>query len=324
MLKKQVFWLKPLIGVLVITLITGLVWVGYLFNFSISKPISIGSSYMTMNNEFYPVVNEQIANYINNRQDFLYNRDPALSVSRQIEEIHSFIAKKVNVILLNPVDNKSIKLNRAINEAHKAGIKIIVVDSPIANKNVDCTITSDNYKAGILCARELLKKQKSAKILLLDQLNADSVVERMDGFLSTIKKAHNSKIKVVARLHTNGQSECSYPKVKHFLKKKQSFDTVMALNDRTAIGALAAINENKRKNSVYVYSVDGSQAMKKLIDSGHDKIFTVAQTPIKMGDQVAKIAYKLAHNKKVPRRITLPVTLITQQNVNNYGITGWQ
>ena len=162
MLKKQVFWLKPLIGVLVITLITGLVWVGYLFNFSISKPISIGSSYMTMNNEFYPVVNEQIANYINNRQDFLYNRDPALSVSRQIEEIHSFIAKKVNVILLNPVDNKSIKLNRdrAINEVHKARIKIIVVDSPIANKNVDCIIASDNYKAGILCARELLKKAK--------------------------------------------------------------------------------------------------------------------------------------------------------------------
>lgn len=115
---------------------------------------------MTMNNEFYPVVNEQIANYINNRQDFLYNRDPALSVSRQIEEIHSFIAKKVNVILLNPVDNKSIKLNRAINEVHKARIKIVVVDSPIANKNVDCIIASDNYKAGILCARELLKKAK--------------------------------------------------------------------------------------------------------------------------------------------------------------------
>ena len=45
----------------------------------------IGASYMTMNNEFYKILNEEISNQVEIQGDRMVLRDPALSVDRQIE-----------------------------------------------------------------------------------------------------------------------------------------------------------------------------------------------------------------------------------------------
>ena len=47
----------------------------------------IGVSYMTMNNEFYKILNEEISSRVEIEGDRLVLRDPALSVDRQIEQI---------------------------------------------------------------------------------------------------------------------------------------------------------------------------------------------------------------------------------------------
>lgn len=315
---------RSLIIIFVIAAVIVSIWLVSVANPLAKSQVQIGSSYMTMNNEFYPVVNEQVANYIDERNDFLYNRDPALNVDRQVQEIHSFMHKHVNAILLNPVDGNSAKLNQAIVAAHKQGIKIVIVDSPVKTKQVDCTITSDNYEAGVICAKQMLKQQSHARILLLEHSKAVSAVERINGFLNTIKKTHNKNYQIVGHLNTYGQSETTYPLVKRFIKK-HNFDSIMALNDRSAIGALAAIHEAHLQKNIFVYSVDGSQTLKKFIaNNSQQHIVTVAQYPIKMGNVAVKTAYRLVHGKKVPKKIVLPVKLITSKNVNDYSVTGWQ
>lgn len=277
-----------------------------------------------MNNEFYPILNEQVANYVDKHDDFLFNRDPALSVNKQIEEIHSFERKNVNAILLNPVDGDSKKLNRAIAAAHRKGIKIIIVDSQVKTKQIDCTITSANYQAGVLCARELMRNKKHARILLLEHQTAISAVERIRGFVDTIKKAKNKNYQIVGHLQTYGQSEISYPKVRQFIKSGKKFDTIMSLNDRAGIGALAAVNAAHLNNLISVYSIDGSEDMKKMIGQNPSAVATVAQSPIKMGQKAVRIAYQLIDGKKVPKRIYLPVEMIDRKNINQFNVTGWQ
>ena len=53
----------------------------------------IGASYMTMNNEFYEILNEQISHRVEAEGDRLLLRDPALSVSRQVEQIERMLEK---------------------------------------------------------------------------------------------------------------------------------------------------------------------------------------------------------------------------------------
>ena len=97
--------------------------------------------------------------------------------------------------MLNPVVGDSKKLNQAIAAAHKKGIKIVIVDSQVKTKQVDCTITSANYHAGVLCARELMQNKKHARILLLEHQTAISAVKRIKGFVDTIKKLRTKIIK---------------------------------------------------------------------------------------------------------------------------------
>lgn len=289
------------------------------------RPIKFGSTYMTMNNDFYQTLNEPIANEIDDHNDMLYSRNSELSVNNQITEINNFINSGVEALFINPVDGTSSKLIKALKKAHYAGIKIIVVDSKLQNSNnyVDCTIQSNNYEAGALCAKELMSKQRSANILVLQQPTAISVVERIKGFEDTIKK--NSNFKIVNKINTTGQSENSYPKVLQYLKQAKDFDTIMSLNDKTAVGALAAINEVKKNKQVSIYSIDGSEDIKKMLSNKNPNIkATVAQSPLQIGKVAVKTAYKLINHQKVKREIIIPVHLITDKNVKDFNITGWQ
>lgn len=303
-----------------------LVYLVFIVNPSQNKQTKIGSTYMTMNNSFYPVLNEQIANYVDNHHGRLYNRDPALIVDKQVQELNSFISQGVNAIIINPVDGNSIKIQEALHKAKTKGIKIIVVDSQMkSSRYVDCTILSDNYRAGQLCAEHLLRHKKSSNILLLEHYSAYSANNRIRGFTDTINKSSNHKnYHIVNKINTYGQSEITLPLVERALKCGPKFDTIMALNDQAAVGALAAIDEVKIKRQIDVYSVDGSENMKKLLGVNHDAIATSAQTPINLGKTAVKTAYKLIKGQHVPKEIILPVYLITNKNVNKYNVLGWQ
>ena len=51
----------------------------------------MGAVYMTLNNPFYEIIDEEIRSAVENNGDILLSRDPALSVKRQTEEIQELI-----------------------------------------------------------------------------------------------------------------------------------------------------------------------------------------------------------------------------------------
>ncbi|MEE0949367.1 MAG: substrate-binding domain-containing protein, partial [Streptococcus equinus] len=223
--------------------------------------VKIGATYMTMNNDFYKVLNNEIDKIVEEKNDILYTRDPALDVNKQTQQVELFIKKRVDIIIINPVDADSKKLIKALKKAKETGIKVVVVDSQLSdNSPVDTTIVSDNYQAGVLCAQNLMQTQSSAKILLLEHQKAVSAVDRINGFLATIK-GHDG-YQVVDRKDCLGQTEVAMPQVESVINSGVDFDTVMALNDQVAIGALAAIENMKVTAPVKIYGVDGSPDMK--------------------------------------------------------------
>ena len=98
----------------------------------------------------------------------------------------------------------------------------------------------------------------------------------------------------------------------------------MALNDQSALGALAAIKEKNLSRKIYIYGVDGSPDMKNFLNTTNDVEATVAQSPIAMGEKAITTTYQLLEGKKVDRLITIPVSLITKENISDYDVTGWQ
>ena len=176
--------------------------------------------------------------------------DPALDQEKQNEQIEYLIEQGADVIILNPVDWKGVK--KGLEVAKKKNIPVIVVDTEVYDTDlVDVTIVTDNYQAGVLCAKDMMKRQKEANILLLthDKISREETEYR--GFTDTIQ-SHN-EYKIIAMEDTQGQIERSLPKVEKMVEEHEDIDVIMSLNDPTAMGALAALDSKDYKKDVLVY-----------------------------------------------------------------------
>ena len=220
-----------------------------------------GVTYMTMNNPFYEVVNNELTKVIEANGDQLIALDPALDIDKQIQQIEYFMEMSVDGIFINPVDSSAIL--PVLQKAKDRGIIIIAVDASIIGDNVcDSTIVSDNYDAGVQCALDMMKRKEEANIVLLRHSAVSSADDRIKGFCDTI--APYPEYKIVGDGDCEGQLELAMPLMQKFLQEIEEVDVVMALNDPSALGAMAAL-QSMDKTDVLVYGVDATPDMKTLI-----------------------------------------------------------
>lgn len=289
-------------------------------NSNADKPRKFGATYMTMNNPFFVALNDGIKSVVEANGDSLVALDPALDLNKQISQIEDLIAQKVDAIFLNPVDWKGIK--PALEAAKKAGIPIINVDAPVFDEDlVDCIVASDNYGAGVLVAEDVMKRLDSAKVVLLEHPTAKSAIDRTQAFKDMV--ADKPQYEIVASQSSEGQLEQAMPVMENILQAQKEIDVVYALNDPTAMGALAALQAANRDKDVLVYGVDGAPEAKLMVKEG--KITgTAAQSPKGIGTTAAEVCYRLLAGETVDKHIYVPVTLITIDNVDEFGTDGWQ
>lgn len=319
-MRKRLDAASILILIGIIVLLYAKVFYSYEKTYGKNKTRAFGATYMTMNNNFYPVLNNEIRSAVEKKGDRLMTLDPALDQKKQTEQIYYLIQQKVDAIFINPVDWKGIR--GALRAAKKAEIPVIIVDTPVYDEDlVSCTVVSDNYNAGVLCAKDLMKRRKSARILLLEHEKAKSAQDRIRGFLDTIQG--RQEYQVVARADTEGQTERTLPKVNQVIKNGKKFDVVMALNDPTAIGALAALDQKGIREQVLVYGIDGSPDGKGLIKENM-MTATSAQSPKQIGKEAIRSAYGLLDKKEVSKKIIIPVQIITYKNINRFDVNNWQ
>lgn len=286
----------------------------------VAKHKVFGVSYMTMNNPFYKIINNEILKVVEKNNDTLITLDPELDVDKQNEQIYKFIDQKVDGIFINPIDFEQSE--PALQAAKRANIPVIVIDAPVSDESlVDCTIVSDNYDAGVQCAKDMMERLVSANIVLLKHTTAKSAKERIEGFLSVID--NNEKYKVINEAECDGQLEIAMPKMQEIIAETPDIDVVMALNDPSALGALAALEKNN-KNDVMVYGIDGTPEIKALIGRNQMIVGTVAQSPIKMGQIAVENMYNILNGKKIEKNIIIPISLINKENLFKYDEDRWQ
>ena len=286
----------------------------------VAKHKVFGVSYMTMNNPFYKIINNEILKVVEKNNDTLITLDPELDVDKQNEQIYKFIDQKVDGIFINPIDFEQIE--PALQAAKRVNIPVIIIDAPVSDESlVNCTIVSDNYDAGVQCAKDMMERLDSANIVLLKHTTAKSAKERIEGFLSVID--NNEKYKVINEAECDGQLEIAMPKMQEIIEETPDIDVVMALNDPSALGALAALEKNN-KNDVMVYGIDGTPEIKALIGRNQMIVGTVAQSPIKMGQIAVENMYNILNGKKIEKNIIIPISLINKENLFKYDEDRWQ
>ena len=280
----------------------------------------IGVSYMTMNNEFYKIMSEEISARVDAEGDRMILRDPALSSERQIEQIEEMLDLGIDMLVLTPVDWES--LTSVLEKAKDQGVKVVVVDSNVYDEElVDCTITSDNYNAGVIIGEYFLSQCEKADVIIMTHEAAKSAQDRVQGFLDVVNSQKG--INIVEKIECEGQLEIAMPKLQQAIDEGVKFDNVFCLNDLAGVGVVAALEDNDMIEDVGVYGVDASPDAKALIKEGMMKA-SAAQFPTQIGSKAADIIYTLLNGEAVEKNILVPVELVNNENVDEYGIDRWQ
>ena len=283
-------------------------------------PRKFGATYMTMNNPYFEALDDSIEEVVVANGDVLITRDPAQDQEKQNEQIQEMLDEGVVAIFLQPVDWKAVK--PALIKCKEAGVPVFDVDSYVYDSEyVVTSILSDNYDAGVQIARDVMKKRSHAKIAIINHENINSTALRVQGFLDTI--AGHEEYEVVIQKKITAELEVAMEITKNIIDDGIQFDVVLGGNDPTALGALAALQLRRVEDPILIYGIDGSPDGKTMIKQGFLE-GTSAQFPIEMGNTAAETAYQYLNGESIESDIIIPVKLITQENLVDYDIAGWQ
>lgn len=281
---------------------------------------TFGYTCMTMNNPFFIILEQSIRDKVEANGDKLITMDPAMDVAKQINQIEDLITQGIDAIYLNPVDWEGIR--PALVALKDAGIPIINFDTEVKDMEyVTAYAGSDNKNAGYVCGADLVKRfPNGGNIVVLDSPTMNSINDRIAGFMEAIK---GKGFTIVAQQDAKGDLPTSMRITEDILQAHPDIKAIMGGNDPTALGALAACKAANRTD-ILIYGVDGSPEAKAEIASGSQFVGSGAQSPISIGVESVKLAYKVLNGEAYEERIPVRTFLINADNVGEYGTDGWQ
>ena len=286
-----------------------------------AEGLKIGYTCMDGTNPFFVTIENRVRELVEEQGDELISVDPANDVTLQITQVEDLIVQGIDAMLMNPAEAEGIL--PALDALKAEDIPIYGFDTEVADMSYLVSYAgSDNYNAGKVCGEDLVAKcPDGGKIIVLDSPTMNSVVDRTNGFLDAID-GHGFEI--VAQQDAKGNLEVAMGIAEDLLQANGDVVAIFGGNDPTALGALAAANA-AGITDCKIYGVDGSPDIKAELASGDSLIEgTGAQSPVTIAETIVDVMYKSLAGEEVEDRYPVETFLITADNVEEYGVDGWQ
>ena len=283
----------------------------------------IGFTGIDMKNPYFITLENATRQQLESEGYEMLTKDPGTDPELLESQIKEMIEEGIEAIILSPVDWE--KITPSLKMLKEAGVRIINVDTQVKEMEyVDAYIGSDNHKAGYICGEDLIEKcPEGGKIAILECPTQNSINDRITGFEEAIASAEKG-FEVVAREDTLGEFDRALDAAEKIIDEHPDIVAIMCGNDQIAVGATTAVNVAKKEN-VIIYGVDGSPDIKKELQKPETQIAgTAAQSPIHMGQEAAKIAISILSGEKYEKETYEDVFMINKENVDMYGVDGWQ
>ena len=225
--------------------------------------------------------------------------DAQSSASKQLTDVESLISQGADALIVLAQDTDAI--NPAIENAINNGIPVVGYDRLIENPNA-FYITFDNKEVGRIQAREIQKVQPEGNYAFIKGASTDpNGAFLFSGQMEVLKDAIDSgKIKNVGEAATDGwlPANAQQNMEQILTANDNKVDAVVASNDGTAGGAIAALDAQGLAGSVPVSGQDADFAALNRIARGTQTV-SVWKDSRELGKQAAEIALQLADGKKM-------------------------
>ncbi|MVS98476.1 D-xylose ABC transporter substrate-binding protein [Devosia marina] len=266
--------------------------------------------------------------------------DAQSSASKQLTDIESLISQGADALIVLAQDSDAI--GPAVAAAVAEGIPVVGYDRLIENPDA-FYLTFDNKEVGRMQARGVFEVQPEGNYVFIKGNSADPNADFLfAGQMEVLQDAIDSGAIVnVGEAYTdNWNPEVAQGNMEQFLTANNNeVDAVVASNDGTAGGAIAALSAQGLAGSVPVSGQDGDHAALNRIALGTQTV-SVWKDARELGKKAAEIAVELAGgaalnevtgattfsdgpNGVEMNAVLLPPVPVTQDNLNVVIDAGW-
>lgn len=241
--------------------------------------------------------------------------------SAQCDVVDNMIVRRVDGIVLAPVDNMALR--GPVEDAYRSQIPVLIIDSDLQSDKIVSYIATHNYKGGFMGGQFLgkLLGGKGDVVLLRGVEGNASTDHRERGFLDALKTFPEIKL-VSANQHGGGTSETAYKASENILSQfksadgKLKIDGIFCPNESTSFGMLRALQDGGFAGKVHFVGFDSSKKLNQAIERKEiDGL--VVQDPMTIGYLGIKAMVDSIQGKKIEKRVDVPAVLVTRDNMND-------
>lgn len=236
----------------------------------------------------------------------------SFSAPQQIPIVQSVTATKPAAVMIAPTDTKA--LIAPMQAMKSAGIKVIQVDTTVANKSIAAaSISSNNLKGGELAAQELAKLvgYKGSVVVMNEQPGVSTTEARIQGFMKGIKKYKN--IKVLKTQYTGDNPAQASQTITSLYAANPDLDGVFATNVLVAEGTDTGLKTTGAAGKVKIVGYDADPEQIADLKKGVVQAL-VAQQPYQEGVDGVQQAVN-AINGKPTKSILTNLAVLTKANL---------
>jgi len=279
-----------------------------------AKDISLGLAIPYFGQEFWATVQKGAEDEAAKTGVKLVVAESYNDPTKQTAQVESFVASKVDAILLPPVDPQA--LIPAVEEANKAGIPVITVGTNVAGGKVTSFVGSNNITVGKIAGKYIVDRLKGKGSVFIGTWPGNqATLDRVIGLKDVIGQSPGIKIagEQVAKLppDTTAQAEAvftAYPDI----------NAMFGISDVQTLPFWKVAKERGINDKIFFVGVDATKEGLAAVAEKSGYAATVAQQPVTMGALGVDTALKVIKGEKVPEYIEVPVSLVTNDNVKEF------
>ncbi|MCX8107579.1 MAG: sugar ABC transporter substrate-binding protein [Verrucomicrobiae bacterium] len=275
----------------------------------------IGVSLLNLSNEFIVMLHRAMTERASELGVKLVVNDAQRSAERQVQQVETFIAQRLDAIILNPCEVEAS--SPAVEKALAAGI-------PIINVNSETRATPNAFVGS--------RDEESARLAIEfigQRLNGHGNIVMIHGFMgqaAQLKRDRGAKetlakfpgLKLIAEQSADWDRAKAMNLMENWIQAHgTNIHAVFAQNDEMAMGALLALEQAGLKNRVLVVGVDAIADALQAVAAGRLDA-TVFQNAREQGRVAIDLALKIIKKERFEKETFIPFELVTRENVAKY------
>lgn len=278
------------------------------------RPV-IGVSLLNLSSEFIVMLREAMEKEAATLNVRLIINDAERSADKQVRQVESFVARKVDAIILNPCEVEASA--PAVERALAAGIPIVNVNSETRTSPTAFVGSRDEESGRIAMEYVASKLGGKGRIAIMHGFMGQAAQIKRDQGTREVLARHPELVLAAEQTAEWDRAKAVNLTENWIQAHGGTLQAIFAQNDEMAMGAVIALEQAGLKEKTLVVGVDAiADALQAVKDGRLDA--TVFQDAQGQGATAVQTAARLARGEPVEKEVFIPFQLVTRDNVDPF------